>query len=226
VGYAASITGSPTVAPNPVGQGSRIIFTVTVHNVGSSDMSSVTVQWKGYGPGGSPPGLTLATAAIHRFASGTVTSVQISDTISSSAAVGTWTYGVYIYYGTTLLDQRTGLTFTVGTPVYTGSILSVSGPGSVARGGEATFTVTVENTGNMYWPHATIIVEVHGPQPHSLATSLTLTISNTMPLQSYPCTLTWMVPSGAAPGAYTYDVFFYYGTSKLDMKTGNTMSVS
>jgi hypothetical protein len=225
--YAACFVGSPTVAPNPVGQGSRMNFTVTVRNAGTSAMSSVTVQWKGYGPGRSPPGLTLGTAAIHSFASGTVTSVQIAYTLSTSAAVGTWTYGVYIYYGTTLLNQQTGLTFTVGTPVYTGSILSATeSPKPVARGHAATFTVTVENTGNIYWPHATIIVKVYGPT-HSLAISLTLTISNIMPnVPSGPYTLSWTVPSGAAPGAYTYDVFLYYGTTLLDSKKGNTMSVS
>jgi hypothetical protein len=190
-------------------------------------MSSVTIQWKGYGPGGSPPGLTLGTSVIHSFASGAVTSVQITYTLSTSAARGPWTYGVYIYYGTTLLNQQTGLTFTVAAPVYTGSILSATeSPSPVPRGHAATFTVTVENTGNIYWPHATIIVKVYRPN-HSLATSLTLTISNIMPaVPSGPYTLSWAVPSGAAPGAYTYDVSFYYGTSLLDMKTGNTMSVS
>jgi hypothetical protein len=206
-----------------------MIFTVTVQNVGSSAMSSATVQWKGYGPGGSPPGLTLATAAIHSFAPRTVASVQVPYTLSTSAAVGTWTYGVYIYYGTTLLNQTTGLTFTVGTPVYTGSILSATeSPSPVVRGRAATFTVTVENTGNIYWPHATIIVKVYGPT-HSLATSLTLTISNIMPnVVSGPYTLTWTVPSGAATGTYTYNVYFYYGTTLLDSQVSvpaNTFTV-
>jgi hypothetical protein len=226
--YAACVTGSPTVAPNPVGQGSRMNFTMTVRNAGTSAMSSVTVQLKGYGPGGSPPGLTLATATIRSFASGAVTSVQIPYTLSTSAAVGLWNYGVYIYYGTTLVSPAAAGTFTVETPVYTGSILSpiVESPTPVVRGHAATFTVTVENTGNIYWPHATIIVKVYSPT-HSLATSLTLTISNTMPLpNTYTYTLSWTVPSGAAPGAYTYDVSFYYGTTLLDSKTGNTMSVS
>jgi hypothetical protein len=202
-----------------------MIFNVTVRNIGSSAMSSVTVQWKGYGPGGSPPGITLATAAIHSFAPGTIISVPVVYTLSTSAALGTWAYGVYIYYGTTLLDQQTGLTFTVAAPVYTGSILSAT-ESPVARGHAANFTVTVENTGNIYWPHATIIVKVYGPAGN-LTTSLTLTISNVMPnVRSGPYILSWTVPSGAAPGAYTYDVFFYYGTSWLDSKTGNTMSVS
>jgi hypothetical protein len=154
---------------------------------------------------------------------------MISYTLSTSAAVGLWTYGVNIYYGTTLVSgtHATGGTFTVATPAYTGSILSVSGPGSVARGGTATFTVTVKNTGNVYWPHGTIIVKVYGPTG-SLATSLTLTISNTMPGVQYTYALSWTVASGATTGTYTYNVYFYYGTTFLDSQVSvpaNTFTV-
>ena len=191
-------SGQP-VAPDPVGQGSKVTFTITVQNTGPNSMasSSTTVQLRIYGPGGLPAGGILVGSPIIGFTSGAIVEVPLSYILSNSAPVGGWTYEAYIYYGTTVLNHWTGGTFTVEAPNPTGHINSVTErPNPVARGGTAAFAVVVQNTGNTIWPSGRVVVKIYGPSG-ILATTQTLTISNIAPgTQTF--NLSWMVPVGSS----------------------------
>jgi archaellum component FlaG (FlaF/FlaG flagellin family) len=226
-GFAACIVGPIQVTPNPVGQGSKVTFTITVQNTGPNNMASwsATVLVRIYGPGGLPASWIPAVSPIVGFTSGAIVQVPVSHTISTSAPVGTWTYNVYVYYGTTLLNQMTGGTFTVQSSGPTGKITSITErPNPVARRGTAAFTVIVQNTGSSTWASGRVVVKVYGPSG-SPATTQTLTISNIAP-GARTFSLSWMVPSGASTGRYRYEVYLYYGTTLLDSKTGMTMNVN
>jgi hypothetical protein len=223
--YAAKITNT-TMIPSPgnVGQGSRVIFTITVRNTGTNVLSMAKVQLNIY----MPSGILAASqyVIISNFVAGTGRTVQIVYTLSSSAPLGAWTYGVYVYrvyVTTTLLDQVTGQSFTVQSSTVSGRIVSASeSPYQVARGGIATFTVTINNTGNVVWSGAKIAIMIYTPGG-ALYTMLTLTVaSNVLPGVKYTCNTSWAVPYYVTTGLYSYGVYLYYGTSLVDKDVANT----
>ena len=234
--YAARITGIAVVPdPSGVGQGSKMIFTVSVQNTGAKDISTARVQVKIYKPDG-----TLAASpykSVSSFVAGTERTVQITYTLSSSAPLGVWTYGVYVYRvtytSTTLLDQVTGQSFTVQPVVMTGEIVSVAdAPDPVTRGSTVTFTVTVENTGNVIWSSGKVTVKIYKPGG-SLYTTKSLSISNILPGVEYTYNVKWTVSSYAPKGTYRYDVYFYrvsgYTSILMDSDVGspsNTIQVN
>jgi len=221
--YAAAITGM-TVVPDPVGQGSKMIFTVDVQNTGSKDISTAKVQLKIYKPAGS-----LASSpfkSITSFKAGTERTVEVTYTLSSSAPLGYWTYRVYVYRGSTLLDQVTDQGFTVQPAVKTGEILSVTAnPDPVGRGGATAFTVTFNNTGNVVWSTAKLTAKIHKPGSTTVYVTRSLTVSNIAPNVEYSRGVMWTPSSSALLGTYTYDVYLTYGSLVLDSSIGNTVTV-
>jgi archaellum component FlaG (FlaF/FlaG flagellin family) len=226
-GSSSAVSLSPD--PGNVGQGSTLIFTVTVQNTGPSSIPSAKVLVKIYRPDGQ-----LASSpykSFSAFTAGSERTVQVTYTLSSSALAGEWTYDVLLYRvspsPTTVLDQRVGRHFTVLPAVRAGQIVSVAdAPDPVLRGTTATFTVTIKNTGNIVWSTGKIMMKIYKPDG-SLATTVSLTIRNVAPNTEYTYTvLSLLVPSSVPVGTYRYNVYLYYGTSTLlDSNTGNTITI-
>jgi uncharacterized protein YxjI len=105
--YAAKIIDPVAVVPDQseIGQGSKVVFTVTVQNTGAKDISSAKVQVKIYKPDGSLAGSPYKS--ISKFKVGTERTAEITYTLPSSAPAGDWTYAVDVYRGSTLLTQAT-----------------------------------------------------------------------------------------------------------------------
>jgi hypothetical protein len=196
-----------------VDQGSKMTFTINVQNTGANDMSSTRVQLKILKPGGraaSSPSKTIT-----RFIAGSTRTVQITYNLPKSAATGDWTYGVYVYRSSTLLDSETDGGFKVRVP--SGVIVSVAdSPDPVVHGGTATFTVKIKNTGNLVWSNAKITIKILKPDG-KLAKTLTITARNVQPGVEYTYTKDWRIPtriSTSAPiGTYTYNVYLTYGST-------------
>ena len=143
-----AMISSVTLTPNPVVQGSAIAFAVEVQNIATTTISSLKVQTTTYGPDGKVVGSGSGT--ISRLAARAKTTVRITYTLPQSSSPGLRTYSVSLYQGTTLLDQKTGGSFTVSPATISGSIASVSdSPHPIARGRSMTFTVTIKNNGNV-----------------------------------------------------------------------------
>jgi hypothetical protein len=224
--YVATITGV-VVVPDAahVGQGSRMTFTVSADNTGPSDIASAMVKVKIRKPGGAVAG-TLSKP-ISAFMHGSSRSVDVVYILAASAPTGTWTYNASLYRLTTLLDDYTGQTFTVETPVKTGTIVSVvDSPDPVLHGHTATFTVTFRNTGNIVWSSARITVKIYKPGGTVLATQRMLTVMNVAPGVEYTRNLTWLVPATSTTGEYTYTVTLTYLTTIVATSTGNTLTVN
>ena len=127
--------------------------------------------------------------------------MNVTYTLSSSALLGDWTYGVYVYRGSTLLDQVTGQGFTVQPAVKSGEILSVTAdPDPVGQGGATAFTVTFENTGNVVWSTAKLTAKIYKPGSTSVYTTKSLSISNIAPGVEYTYNVKWAVSSYADGG--------------------------
>jgi hypothetical protein len=225
--YAATITGV-VVVPGAahVGQGSKVTFTVSVTNTGPSDIASAMVKVTIHKPGGALA--ATVPKPISAFMHGSSRSVDVVYTLAASAPTGTWTYDVYLYRLTALLDDYTGQTFTVEVPLKTGSIQSVvDAPDPVLRGQTATFTVTFKNTGNIVWSSAKITVKVYKPGGTVLATQRMLTVMNVVPGVDYARDLTWLVPATYPTGQYTYNVYLSYLTTQVDKRElPDTMQVT
>jgi len=222
--YQASILDK-SVAPDPSGvdQGSKMTFTVTVQNTGANDMSSARVQLKILKPDGrvgSSPSKTIT-----RFLAGSTRTIQITYNLPKSAATGDWTYGVYVYRSSTLLDSETDGGFKVRVP--SGVIVSLAdSPDPVAPGGTATFTVKIKNTGNLVWSNAKITIKILKPDG-KLAKTLTINARNIQPGIEYTYTKDWRVPSTAPLGTYTYNVYLKYGATTLDQqKPAGTIQIT
>ena len=165
---------------------------------------------------------------ISSFKAGTERTVKLAYTLSSSAQLGYWTYGVYVYRSSTVLDEVAGQGFTVETPLKSGEILVIAdSPDPVLHGKTATFTVVVKNTGNTIWSSGKVTIKIHKPGSTSLYTTKSLSISNIAPGVEYTYDVKWAVSSYATTGTYTYDVYFYYGTSTLmSSDLGNTVTIN
>jgi hypothetical protein len=216
---AAEIAGV-SVNPDPSPHGSRLTFAVTVHNAGNVNLAVVTIRLSIYKPGGglvaSPSGTIAGLTA-----GGADKTAQIYYTTTATAPTGTWTYDVNVYYGTTLLDSETGQHFTVEARQITGKIDSVDAPDSVTRGGKVTFTVTVENTGNVAWS-GIIRVSIFNPDGR-LVSAPQFATGTVQPGDTYTCNkLAWSVPLTAPAGSYTYTVSLIYGSTVLDSEPGTT----
>jgi C1A family cysteine protease len=218
----AEMTLVPTIAN--VGQGSKITFSVTVQNTGPGDISSGKVQVKIYKPGGITPA-SSPYRSISSFKAGTERTVNVTYTLSSSAPVGDWTYGVYVYRGSTLLDQVTDQGFAVEPAVKTGQILSVTtDPDPVGQGGATALTVNFENTGNIIWSTAKLTAKIYSPDGR-LYTTRSLTVSNIAPGIEYSRQVKWTPSSHAPLGTCTYDVTLTYKSGVLDTSAGNRVTV-
>jgi len=226
-GYAARINGVVVVPdPSDIGQGSKIIFNVTVQNTGTNDISSAKVQVKIYKPG-STTAASSPYKYVTSFKTGTERTVQITYTLSSSAPLGAWAYDVYVYRSSMLLDQATGQGFTVWPAVKTGEILSVTAdPDPVGQGGATAFTVVFRNTGNVIWSTAKLTAKMHKPGSTTPYTTRTLTVSKIAPNVEYSREVKWKPSSSAALGTYTYDVYLTYRSTVLDSSIGNTLKVA
>jgi hypothetical protein len=210
--------------PDPAGQGSKLTLAVTVRNTGNMILPSVTVRLKVYRPD-SVLAASLSRS-ITNFVAGTERLVQVTYTLPLTAQKGMWKYDVQVYYGTTPLDSKTGESFTVETPVKTGSILSVvDEPDPVMRGHTATFTITFRNTGNIVWSSAHVTVKIYKPGG-TLATQRIVTVINVVPGVDYTRSLTWLVPSTSPTGQCTYTVTLTYLTTTVATGTGNTITVN
>lgn len=223
--HSASITGI-VVVPDPgnVGQGSKMTFTVTVHSTGTKDISTAKVQLKIFKPGGGVAASPFAS--LTNFKAGTDRTVQITYMLPKSAPTGGWTYDVYVYRGTTILDQLTRQSFTVQASIISGQIISVSdSPDPVTRRGTATFTITIKNTGNIVWSSARITVKIY-KSSGTLATQRIVTVMNVAPGVDYTRSLTWLVPATSPTGQYTYTVAVAYLTTIVATSTGNTLTVN
>jgi parallel beta-helix repeat protein len=223
VAYGAEIT-CVKAFPNPVGQGSKMIFNITVYNYGEKDISSATVYTKIYDPAGKLV-KTLSTT-IKAFKHDTERTVQMTYTLPSKAALGDWSYRIQVYMGKTLLDEALDNTFTVETASITGEILSVSDDGPVSPGKAISFTVEIENTGNIIWKsgNAKIVVKIYDPTG-KLVKTLTKTLKETIPGLEYTYSLSWKLPTKAKKGTYTYDVYLYHGKLLLDKSVDNSFEV-
>jgi subtilisin family serine protease len=224
VEYGAEITYVEAV-PNPVGQGSKMIFNITVYNYGEKDISSATVYTKIYDPAGKLV-KTLSTT-VKAFKHDTERNVQMTYALLSKAALGDWSYQVQVYMGKTLLDEALDNTFTVETASITGEILSVSDDGPVSPGKTINFTVEVENTGNIIWKsgNAKIVIKIYDPAGKPVKT-LTKTLGETVPGLEYTYSLSWKLPTSAKKGTYTYDVYLYYGKLLLGENVENSFEVN
>lgn len=215
-----------TLTPNPAVQGSAVVFAVDVQNIASTTMSSHKVQVTIYGPDGNLVGSGSGT--ISRLAARAKSTVKITYTLPQSASAGLWTYSVSLYQGTTLLDQKTGGSFTVNQAVIAGSIISVSdSPDPVARSRTLSFKVAIKNTGNNVWSSASVTVKIYGPDGKLAATPV-LTISNVQPGVQKSYTVNWKVPSNAQKGVWRYEVYLNYGSILIGSSTGpaNTFKVT
>jgi len=227
--YASRVTAI-TVVPDPsnVGQGSKMIFTVSVRNSGTKDMSTAKIQLNIYRPDKSLA--ASPNVSISNFLAGTERIVQVTYTLPSSGPLGAWTYDVSVYrvnYNTaTLLSQLTGEAFTVQPPDVKGLLVSViDSPDPVGRGKTATFTVRIKNIGgNLIWPSAKISIKIYKPDG-SQYTTLSLTVKDVMPGTEYTYNMKWTTSYYASKGTYRYDVYFYYGTTLIDSKTGFQIKV-
>jgi hypothetical protein len=221
--YGAEIV-SLGVVPDPSGvdQGTKMTFTITVLNTGSNDMSSARVQLKILKPGGrvaSSPSKTIT-----RFIAGSTRTIQITYNLPKSAPAGDWTYGVYVYRSSTLLDEKTDGGFKVRVP--SGIIVSVAdSPDPVAPGGTATFTVKIKNTGNLVWSNAKITIKIFKPDG-KLAKTLTINARNIQPGIEYTYTKDWRTSTRAPIGTYTYNVYLTYGSTAIANSISNTITVN
>jgi subtilisin family serine protease len=222
VEYGAKITFLEAV-PNPVGQGSKMIFNVTVYNYGEKDIPSATVYTKIYNPDGKPV-KTLSTT-VKAFKHGTERTVQMTYTLPGKAALGDWNYQVQVYMGKTLLDEAED-SFEVEPTRIEGEILSVSDDGPVSPGKTINFTVEVENTGNIIWKsgNAKIVVKIYDPTG-KLVKTLTKTLKETIPGLEYTYSLSWKLSTKAKKGTYTYNVYLYHGKLLLDENVENSFEV-
>jgi len=219
--YDARITGA-TVVPDPAVTGSTVAFKISVQNIGTNNMATASVQLKIYKPDGTL--FASKSNSITNFVPGTTRTLQMSWTVPSSGPAGAWTYNVYVYYATTLLDQKIGQGFTVQAPIITGDIVSVTdSPDPALHSTTATFTVKIKNTGNIVWSSAKITVKIYKPDG-TLSTTRSLTVTNIQPGVEYSYRISWAIP-GAPRGTYTYDAQLYYGTTLLDSHTGMTIVV-
>jgi hypothetical protein len=228
----AAISGVTSV-PNPVLQGSATVFTISIQNLGKSSLSSLKVQLTTYAPDGSAAG--SGTGSISRLAGGSKGTVRITYTLPTSAPTGTWTYGVSLYQGTSLLDQRAGGSFTVNQAIITGSLVSVSdSPDPVSRGRTVSFKIAIMNTGNIVWSSASVTVKIYGPDGTLVATPA-ITIGNVRAggqnvqaggKNNY--VVSWKVPSNAQKGAWRYEVYLNYRGILIGSSTGpaNTFTVT
>ena len=213
---AAGITGV-SVDPDPSPQGSMLTFAVTVHNAGTVNLAVVTVRLSIHNPGGALVGSPTGTIS-SLTAGGADKTVQIHYTIATTAPTGGWKYDVNVYYGTALLDSKTDQDFDVVARNVAGKIDSVGAPSPVNRGGTLTFTVKVENTGNVAWS-GLVRVKIFRPGG-VLVSAPQFGTAVVQPGDTLTCTLTWSVPSTAPTGSYTYTVYLYYGSTTLDSKPG------
>jgi hypothetical protein len=228
-GHAARINGV-TMVPDPsdIGQSSKVLFTVAVQNIGTSDISTARVRVKIFRPDGS-----LASSpyrSITSFKAATERTAQVTYALSSSAPLGDWKYDVYIYRvistKTTLLDQDTGQRFTVQSPLKTGKILSVAAsPDPVGQGGATAFTVTFRNTGNVIWSTAKLTARIYKPGSTTVYATRSLTVSKIAPNVEYSYQVKWKPSSSASLGTYTYDVYLTYKSTVLDSSIGNPVTV-
>jgi hypothetical protein len=221
----AAISGV-TFLPNPALQGSAMAFTITIQNLGKTSLSSLKVQVTVYGPDGRSAG--SGTGSISKLAGGSKGTVGISYTVPASAPTGTWTFAVYLYQGTSLLDQRAGGTFTVNQAIIAGSIVSVSdSPDPVARGRTVGFTVTIKNTGNVAWSSTSVTVKIYGADGKLVATSV-LAAGSIQPGAQKSSTVSWKVPSNAQRGVWRYEVYVNYGSVLIGSSTdpANTFKVT
>jgi subtilase family serine protease len=223
--YAATMAGisvSPTTAN--VVQGSKVIFTVTVQNTGTKDISSAKVQVKIIKPDGKAA--SSPSKSISSFEAGTERTVNVTYALSSSAPVGDWMYGVYVYRGSTLLDQATDQGFTVEPIVKTGQILSVTAdPDPVVHGNTVVFTVTAKNTGNTIWSSGKVTVKIYKPDG-KLYTTKSLSIKNIQPDTEYTYDIKWKTSTGTKAADYRYDVYFYCGSKLMDSNAGNNVTIN
>jgi photosystem II stability/assembly factor-like uncharacterized protein len=213
-----------------VGQGSKVIFTVTVQNTGINDISSAKVQVKIYKPGDTTPA-SSPYKYISNFKAGTERTVDVTYTLSSTAPLGDWTYAVYVYRSSTVTDQVPGQGFKVQPAVKTGEIPSVvAHPNPVGAGGATAFTVTFENTGNIIWPTAKLTLNIFKPSGTRAYATRSLTVSNIVPGVEYSGQVKWTPSSsallgGSTPVTYTYDMILTYKSTVLYTSAGNTVTV-
>jgi hypothetical protein len=216
-----------SVNPDPSPQGTKLTFAVTVHNAGNVNLAVVTVRLSIYKPGGvlvaSPSGtITSLTAG------GVDKTAQIYYATASTAPIGTWTYDVKLYSGTTPLGSKTGQEFEVEARTITGEIVSVTvvPPDSVSLGGKVTFTVEVNNTGNVAWS-GIVRVKIFRPSNGPLVSAPQFATGTVQPGDTFTCTLTWSVPSSTTTptGSYSYTVFLVYGSTTLDSES-DTITVN
>jgi hypothetical protein len=200
--HEASIT-SVVAVPDPVGRGSKMIFTVIVQNIGDVDIGSIKVQLKIHKPDGKLAASPSKTA--NNFKAGSQITAQLTFSLPRSAPLGVWMFDVFAAHDSTPLDQKLGQSFTVQPPIVSGVILSIRDNGPVARGATAAFTVTIKNTGNTIWPSAKITIKVNRPDGKLFAT-LTLSVKKVVPGVEYQNTKNLMVPSNAHTGTYAYIV--------------------
>jgi uncharacterized membrane protein len=201
-------------------------FMISIQNLGKTTLSSLKVQLTIYAPDGSSAG--SGTGSISKLAGGSKGSVGIPYTVPASAPNGTWAYGVSLYQGTSLLDQRAGGTFTVNQAIVTGTIVSASdSPNPVAHGHTIGFTVVVKNTGNVAWSSAKVTVKIYGPDGKLVATPV-LATGNIQPDAQKSYTVSWKVPSNAQKGIWHYEVYVNYGNIPIgnSTDTANTFKVT
>lgn len=214
------------MVPDPVIQGSKVVFKIGVVNLGTSKVSSLKVQLAVNWPDGSLA--WFKSASISTLSAGAQKTIQVAYTVPVSAPVGVWTYSVYLYRSGVLLDQKTDGSFTVDPRIIAGSIVSVSdSPDPVARRKTVTFAVTIKNTGNVVASSARVAIKIYGPDGNLVATR-TFNAKKIQPAAENTYNVNWKVPSGAPIGVCHYDAFLDFGAVSVGSSTdqGNTLTVT
>ena len=120
-----------------------------------------------------------------------------------------------------------------GLPTSAGKIVSVSvSPGSVSGKMTVTFAVTVENTGNIAWSSATVLIKIYRPDGSLADTAshrqIHLKNSQIQPGNQYTYETSWKTPSKGSKGVWHYEVFVNSGSVLIASSTdiANTITVN
>jgi endoglucanase len=136
-------------------------------------------------------------------------------------------------YQPTTFGQLIKDVLAAGLPTSAGKIVSVSvSPGSVSGKMTVTFAVTVENTGNIAWSSATVLIKIYRPDGSLADTAshrqIHLENSQIQPGNQYTYETSWKTPSKGSKGVWHYEVFVNSGSVLIASSTdiANTITVN
>ena len=118
------------------------------------------------------------------------------------------------------MDEISNRPFTVESLTIAGKIISVtSSPDPMVRGGTASITVNLRNTGNMVWPTAKITVKIYKPDGKLYGT-YNLSIENLPPNVDSSFSIKVKVAPTAPSGTYNSEISLASGAEQVDMYKG------